>query len=104
MGFLIRSAFWLALLLLVIPLDAGDGETNAEPVGPLQTFVAARDAAYDMAGLCLRQPDVCDTGKAALATIGARAAEGVRLVRQMFDDEEKAEHGSEAKESASDKP
>ncbi|MDN2566356.1 DUF5330 domain-containing protein [Aquibium sp. A9E412] len=85
MGFLIRSAFWLSLVLLIIPIDAGSGETKVEPVGPIDAFFAARGAIQDVAGLCERQPQVCETGRAALSTIGARAREGVRMAYDAFD-------------------
>lgn len=84
MGFLIKSAFWLSLVLLVIPLGGGDG---AEPaVGPVDTFFAARAVIDDVSGLCERRPQACEVGRSALQTIGVRAREGARIAYGMLDE------------------
>jgi hypothetical protein len=90
MGFLIRMAFWFSLVLLVLPLDIGTDEQTGESVSPLQAFFAAREAVVDVAAICERKPDVCETGKAALHTIGARAREGVRIAAGMLDEDQGA--------------
>ena len=85
MGFLIRSIFWLSLVLLIIPFDGG-GE-DGDKVGPLQALNAAREAVSDVTGICERKPEVCETGRAAFQTIGVRAREGARLAYEMLDEE-----------------
>lgn len=82
MGFLIRMAFWFSLVLLMLPFG-GDGSE----VGPIRAFLAAREAVDDLSGICLRKPDVCETGKAALHTIGVRAQASARLAYDMLDEE-----------------
>lgn len=84
MGFLIRSIFWLSLVLLIIPFD-GNGE--GEEVGPLQALNAAREAVGDLSGFCERKPEVCETGRAAFQTIGARAREGAKIAYEMLDEQ-----------------
>lgn len=89
MGFLIRCAFWLSLVLLVIPIDTGASKTDGAPsVGPIQAFFAARAAVSDVAGICGREPGVCETGRAALHTIGARARESVRFASEIIDEQD----------------
>jgi hypothetical protein len=83
MGFLIRMAFWFSLVLLVLPLDTG---ANGENVSPIQAFFAAREAVDDVSGICERKPDVCEVGKAAMQTIGARARETARIAYEMFEE------------------
>lgn len=85
MFFLIRMVFWFSLVLLVLPINIGTSE-DSPSASPLQTFFAAREAIVDVAGICERKPDVCEIGKAALQTIGARAREGVRIALEMLDD------------------
>ncbi len=82
MGFLIRMAFWFSLVLLALPLDAGGNGVN-----PIQAFFAAREAVEDLRGICERKPDVCEVGKAAMQTIGARAKESARIAYEMLEDE-----------------
>ncbi|MCR4265332.1 DUF5330 domain-containing protein [Nitratireductor sp. ZSWI3] len=90
MWFLIRSIFWLSLVLLLVPIGGGNDE-KASPIGPLQALSAAREAVTDMVGICERKPEVCATGKAALQTIGVRARESARLAYEMIEDNEPAE-------------
>ena len=85
MGFLIKSAFWLSLVLLLIPFG-GQGSGGEQPVGPVETFLAARAALTDVAGMCERRPDACEVGKAALQTIGVRAREGARIAYGLLDE------------------
>ena len=86
MGFLIRMAFWFSLVLLALPLSAGSDEEGHESVGPIQALFAAREAVGDIAGICERKPDVCETGKSAMHTITARAKETAKIAAAMLDD------------------
>ncbi|MCO5058446.1 MAG: DUF5330 domain-containing protein [Rhizobiaceae bacterium] len=88
MGFIIKSAFWLSLVLLLIPVG---GDDTTETVGPIQAFFAAREAVGDIAGMCERKPDVCVTGRLALSTITVRARESARYAMEMFEDEPAAD-------------
>lgn len=95
MGFLIRSAFWLSLVLLFLPLGGGSDETGEfQTVGALDTLLAARDAAADMAGICERNPHVCETAKAAASTVIIRARAGLHMASEMMADDEQAENAA----------
>lgn len=87
MGFLIKMAFWFSVVLLLLPLDSDGGPG----INPLQAFFAAKEAVGDVAGICERKPEVCEVGKAAMQTIGARAKEGARIAYEMLE-----ENGSSA--------
>jgi len=81
MGFLIKSAFWLSLVLLVIPF----GGKNDEPtVGAIEAFFAVRAVIDDMSGLCERRPQACEVGRSAFHTIGVRARESARIAYDML--------------------
>lgn len=96
MGFLFKTAFWFSLVLLALPFDFGD-KTNGQPsVGAIQAFVAAREAVGDLSGICERKPDVCETGKSAMHTVGIRAREAARIAYEMLDSQ-LAEPGTAAK-------
>ncbi|MDX8436063.1 DUF5330 domain-containing protein [Mesorhizobium abyssinicae] len=86
MGFLIRMAFWFSLVLLALPLNVGSDEAGHDSVGPIQALFAAREAVGDIAGICERKPDVCETGKSAMHTIGVRARETAKIAAAMMDD------------------
>ncbi|MEC9246832.1 DUF5330 domain-containing protein [Nitratireductor rhodophyticola] len=104
MGFLIRSIFWLSLVLLLLPIGGTGSEDGTETpqVGALQALGAAREAISDMVGICERKPEVCETGRAALQTIGARARESARFAYEML--EEPADGSSEATAGITDAP
>ncbi|RWM18050.1 MAG: hypothetical protein EOR72_05725 [Mesorhizobium sp.] len=93
MGFLIRMAFWFSLVLLALPLGVGPGENGQQSVGPIQALFAAREAVGDIAGLCERKPDVCETGKSAMYTISVRAKETAKIAAAMIDDQQSGQAG-----------
>lgn len=87
MGFLIRMAFWFSLVLLFIPFEISDGEGRVDTVGPIQAFFAAKGAVDDIAGMCERKPDVCETGRSAVQTIGLKARETARMAYAWIEDD-----------------
>ncbi len=84
MGFLIRTAFWFSLVLLALPLNTGSDGTPS--VGAVQAFMAAREAIGDISAICERKPDVCETGKSAMHTVGIRAREAARIAYEVLDE------------------
>lgn len=85
MDFLIRMTFWFSLVLLALPLDSGSNPDGTPKVGAIEAIIAAGEAMTDIAGLCERKPDVCETGKSAISTIGVRAREASRIAYETFD-------------------
>lgn len=90
MFFLIRMAFWFSLVLLALPLNVGPDGEGRDSVNPIQALFAAREAVGDIAGMCDRKPEVCETGRSAMHTIGARAKETARLAAEALDTEDSA--------------
>lgn len=86
MFFILRSAFWFSLVLLVIPFNFGSSDPAQERAGPIETFGAAREAFIDVAGLCERKPEVCKVGKSAFNTVGVRAREAARIAYETLDE------------------
>lgn len=87
MGFLIKSAFWLSLVLLIIPIDVSEQRGDQPAVGPIDAFFAAREAVGDIGGMCERKPYVCDVGRSAVQTITLKARETIRIAGIMLDEE-----------------
>ena len=94
-GFLFKSAFWLSIALLFIPL-APSSETGEPQVGAIDAFFAAREAISDVTGICERKPEVCEVGGALVGSMGVRAREGARMAYEALDgqfgDAEPREH------------
>ena len=80
MFFFMRMTFWFSLVLLMLPFGGGDGNQ----VGPLKALMTVREAVGDIAGICERKPDVCQTGKSALHTIGVRAKASAKIAYEML--------------------
>lgn len=86
MGFLIRLIFWFSLVLLALPFNVGPDENGRGSVNPIQALLAARDAVGDIAGMCGRQPEVCETGAAAVHTVTERAKLAARIAATAIED------------------
>jgi Family of unknown function (DUF5330) len=84
MFFLLRTAFWLTLVLALIPLGSNYESNSAEDVNPVSAFIAAQATVSDIGGFCQRNPLACETGGNALTTIGNRASNGVRVVYEYI--------------------
>ncbi|NBN62919.1 DUF5330 domain-containing protein [Pannonibacter tanglangensis] len=85
MFFLIRTAFWLTLVLLLIPLGTDQKEGNGINVDPLAALMAAQATVSDLSGFCDRNPQACETGGQALTAIGTQARDGARIVYEFLD-------------------
>ena len=79
MFFLLRAAFWLSLVVLLLP--AGDDtQTGTAQVSTGEAISAAQTFVSDMSGFCGRNPETCQTGEQALKTFGSKARYGAKLV------------------------
>ena len=82
--FLVRSAFWLSVVILLLPAE--NGETN-DKLSATQTnvtageaLVAAQSTVSDLSGFCQRNQTACETGKAAVDTFIRKAQYGANLL------------------------
>jgi hypothetical protein len=81
MFFLLRMAFWLGVVCVLLP--SGGAATNAN-VDTAAAVSAATAAASDMAGFCDRQPNACVVGGQVAVAIGQKAEAGARALYEMF--------------------
>ena len=92
--FLIRAAFWLSLVVMLIPADPDSGQ-EAPRVSAIQAFFAAKATVADMSGFCDRNPDVCTTGGAAFSVFAEKARIGARKLYDYFGDARKRDPESD---------
>jgi hypothetical protein len=79
--FLLRTAFWLSIVILLIPAaPSDDGRAKA---GTGEALTAAQAAVRDAAGFCERNPQACEAGGAALAAFGQKAQTGARWLYEF---------------------
>lgn len=85
MLFLIRTAFWLMIIVLLLPTDA---QQRSEVYGTAQAAV------NDVASFCDRNPETCARGKDAFAVFVQKAEFGARMLMDLI--QSKAGMGNEA--------
>ena len=105
MFFLLRVAFWLTIVLALLPTggtqNGAQAQTDQAKFGATDAVVAASAAVSDMSNFCDRQPNACVVGAEAAVAIGQRAQAGAKLVYDFIND--RASRGSETGSVASTK-
>ena len=92
MFFLLRMAFWLGLVLVLLPTDKTPDSDKGPQIGASDAISAATAAVSDMSQFCNRQPAACVVGGQAATVIGERAQSGAKKVYQFITDKsEKSE-------------
>ncbi|HEY7297682.1 MAG TPA: DUF5330 domain-containing protein [Xanthobacteraceae bacterium] len=86
MWFLVRMAFWLSVVLVLLPSGGSQPAPNA-PVSASDAFSAARAAVDDMRQFCNRQPEACVVGSSAAVAIGHRAQAGAKLIYELLSEQ-----------------
>jgi hypothetical protein len=86
MFFLLRMAFWLGLVLVLLPRDKTPESEKLPPIGASQAVQAATAAVSDMSQFCKRQPAACEVGGQAATAIGQRAEDGARKLYHIITD------------------
>jgi Family of unknown function (DUF5330) len=80
MFFLLRMAFWLCIVLALLPTDKATETDKSSPVAATDAFSAATAAVSDMTQFCTRQPTACEIGGQAATVVGHRAQAGAKKV------------------------
>lgn len=75
MLFLIRTAFWLMIIVLLLPTDA---QQRSEVYGTAQAAV------NDVATFCDRNPETCARGKDAFSVFVQKAQFGARMLMDLI--------------------
>lgn len=94
MFFLLRMAFWLGLVLVLLPREKTTESEKLPQVGASEAVSAASAALSDMGQFCKRQPAACEVGGQAATVLGHRAQDGARKIYQIITDKRAADHTS----------
>jgi hypothetical protein len=92
MFFLLRMAFWLGLVLVLLPRDDAPAANKGPQIGASEAVSAATAAVSDMSQFCTRQPAACEIGGQAAAAIGQRAQDGARKLYRIITDKRAPDH------------
>ena len=86
MFFLLRMAFWVGLVLVLLPREKTPESDKVPQIGAAEAVQAATAAVQDMTQFCKRQPAACEVGGQAATVIGQRAQDGARKLYQIITD------------------
>jgi Family of unknown function (DUF5330) len=78
MFFLLRMAFWLAVVCVLVP--SGKSTSPDAQIDASQAVTLAGAAVSDVRGFCERQPDACETGGKVAVALGHKAEAGARTI------------------------
>ena len=92
MLFLLRMAFWLGLVLVLLPREKTPESDKQPQLGASEAVSAATAAVSDMSQFCKRQPAACEVGGQAATVIGQRAQAGARKLYQIIIDKRAPDH------------
>ncbi len=92
MFFLLRMAFWLGLVLVLLPRERTPDADKLPQLGASEAVSAASAAVSDMSHFCKRQPAACEVGGQAATVIGQRAQAGARKLYQIITDKKPPDH------------
>jgi len=82
MFFLLRTAFWLSIVIVLLPTP--DSMKSESGIGAAQAVTAASATFSDMSQFCARQPDTCQVGSQALTQFGHKAQASAKWLYDMF--------------------
>jgi uncharacterized protein DUF5330 len=82
MFFLLRIAFWLTLVCVLVP--GGKSSAPDAQIDAGQALTVASAAMSDARGFCERQPQACNAGGQVAAAIGHKAEDGARTLYQLI--------------------
>lgn len=74
MMFLLRTSFWLVILILLMPTDAQQRN---------QIYGTAESAVHDVATFCDRNPATCETGREAFGILVQKAEYGAAMLMDI---------------------
>jgi len=99
MRFLFRIAFWLTLVVLLLP-SAGSHTSSNGLLSATEAMSAAKATVTDARSFCDRQPEACLIGSQAAVAIGHRAQVGIKMVYDYLTEHLGAEDGGAGAASA----
>jgi hypothetical protein len=82
MFFLLRMAFWLGVVCVLLP--GGGAKLPDSQIDTASAVSAAGAAVSDMRGFCERQPQACVVGGKVAVAIGTKAEAGARTLYELI--------------------
>lgn len=84
MFFLLRLAFWLGLVLVLLPSGGGQRGASNGDVHAADAISAATATVHDLRGFCAREPNACSVGSEIATSMGYRAQAGAKMLYEFL--------------------
>jgi len=84
MFFLLRMAFWLSVVCVLLPSSGTKSTSPDAQIDATQAATLAGAAVSDVRGFCDRQPDACQVGGKVVVALGHRAEAGARTLYEFI--------------------
>ena len=84
MMFLLRMAFWLSVIVLLVPTGKVQSPGAASSVSAVEAVSAAGAAVADMRHFCERQAEACSVGAQAAVTFGQKAQAAAKMLHDFL--------------------
>lgn len=86
MFFLLRMAFWLGLVLILLPAGTSQRANPADAVDASQAISAASATVGDLRQFCTRQPGACTVGAHVATELGYKAQAGAKMLYDFLNE------------------
>jgi len=84
MFFLLRMAFWVGVVCVLLPSGGVKSTSPDAQIDATQAVSLAGAAVSDMRGFCDRQPDACAAGGKVAVALGHKAEAGARTIYEFI--------------------
>ena len=83
MFFLLRMAFWLSIVLILLPTGTSQPQPE-NTVAATEAISAASATVGDLRQFCTRQPEACTVGSHVASELGYKAQAGAKMLYEFF--------------------
>src|SRR5262249_12137574 len=104
MRFILRMAFWLGVVLMLLPGGSPE-QTPKSDMSAVDAMSAARATVSDLGQFCERQPQACVVGSQTAVAIGHRIQAGAKVLYEFLNEQlGPNDTGSVSSQAAAAKP
>jgi len=86
MLFLLKTLFWLSLLILLIPAGKEASTAERREISTVEVLSAAQSVWNDFSTFCERNQEACETGDRMLTHFCDKARKGARMLYGYLDE------------------
>jgi hypothetical protein len=84
MMFLLRAAFWIGLVLILLPTGSKKQAGDETQIKAVDAVSAATGAVADLSQFCTRRPQPCEVGSQMAVALGHRAQAGAKMLYDLI--------------------